>query len=109
MSGNRVHRMGDVNTGGGKIHSIPQGTVFANDLLVSVNGSRGTGHPPCPLPSIHCSNAWVTTSGRSTVFVHHIPVNCEHDADSCGHSRSGGSHTVFAADVNRGLAIIDST
>ena len=109
MTGKRVHRMGDVNTGGGKIHSIPQGTVFANHLLVSVNGSRGTGHPPCPLPSIHCSNAWVTAQGRSTVYANNISVNCEGDSDTCGHSRASGSPNVFAEDISYGMAIIDST
>ena len=100
MSGNRVHRMGDVNTGGGKIHSIPQGTVFANNLLVSVDGSIGTGHPPCPLPSIHCHNNWVTAQGRFTVYANNIRVNCEGDSDSCGHSRASGSPNVFAEDIN---------
>ena len=105
----RIHRMGDINSGKGHIHSIPQGSVFANDLLVSVDGSRGTGHPPCPLPSIHCANAWVTTQGRKTVFAQNISVNCEGDPDSCGHSRIMGSPNVFAEDISYGMAIIDST
>ena len=68
----QVHRMSDCNTGGGCITSIPQSTVFANNLLVCVNGSIGTSHPPCPKPSIHCAGNWVTTSGGPTVFAEGI-------------------------------------
>jgi hypothetical protein len=109
MSGRPVHRMGDINSGKGHIHSIPQGSVFANNLLVAVDGSRGTSHAPCPLPAIHCANAWVTTQGRKTVFAQNISINCESDSDSCGHVRIMGSPNVFAGDVNRDMAIIDST
>jgi len=109
MSGRPVHRMGDINSGRGAIHSIPQRNVFANDLLLAVDGSRGTSHAPCPLPPIHCANAWVTTMGRHTVYANNIPVNCEGDPDSCSHTRVMGSHNVYAGDINYGLAIIDST
>ena len=68
MSGRRVHRMNDSNSAGGSITTIPQGSVYANGLLVSVDGSIGTGHPPCPLPSIHCSSIWDTAEGRKTVY-----------------------------------------
>ena len=40
----KAQRNGDANTGGGVINSIPQSTVFVNSKLVSVNGSKGTGH-----------------------------------------------------------------
>ena len=89
------HRLTDCNTGGGCITSIPQSTVFANNLLVSVDGSIGTGHPPCPTPVIHCEGVWVTTSGGPTVFVQNIPVNKKGDPDSCGHVRASGSPDVF--------------
>ena len=42
----KVARMGDLNSGGGIILTIPQSTVFANGKLISVNGSRGSGHAP---------------------------------------------------------------
>lgn len=109
MSGRRVHRMKDSNSAGGSITTIPQGTVFANGLPVSVDGSIGTGHRPCPLPSIHCVNEWVTAQGRFTVYASNIRVNCEGDSDTCGHPRAMGSPNVFAGDVNSGMAIIDST
>ena len=90
-----IHRLGDANTAGGQIISIPQSTVFANNLLVCVDGSIGTSHPPCPLPAIHCAGAWVTTSGGPTVFAGNIPVNKIGDSDSCGHARAAGSPDVF--------------
>ena len=105
----RVHRMNDWNSAGGTITSIPQGTVYANNLLVAVDGSIGTGHPPCPIPSIHCHSNWDTAEGRNTVFAHNIPVNCEGDSDTCGHPRINGSPNVFADDTSYGFAIIDST
>ena len=91
-----IHRMGDCNDGGGCITGIPQGTVFTNTLLVSVNGSIGTGHPPCeePVP-IHCAGAWQTSNGSTTVYVNSIPVNFLGNGDTCGHSRIGGSGDVF--------------
>lgn len=109
MSGRPVHRMGDINSGGGAIHSIPQRSVHANHLVLAVDGSRGTSHFPCPYPPIHCANAWVTTMGRHTVYAENIPVNCEGDPDSCSHIRIKGSHNVFADDINFGIATIDST
>jgi hypothetical protein len=92
--------MGDINSGGGALTFIPQGSVYANDLLVAVDGSRGTAHPPCPDVVIHCANVWVTTQGRKTVFAHNISVNCEGDPDSCGHIRIMGSPNVFAEDIS---------
>ena len=109
MSGRPVHRMGDINSGGGALTFIPQGSVYANDLLVSVDGSRGTAHPPCPYVVIHCAGVWQTTMGRHTVYAHNISVNCEGDPDSCGHIRIMGSPNVFADDISYGIAIIDST
>jgi len=108
MSGRRVHRLNDSNTAGGSITTIPQGTVFANGLPVSVNGSRGTADASCPLTP-HCSGEWYTAQGRYTVYAQNIRVNCEGDSDSCGHSRASGSPNVFAEDISYGMAIIDST
>ncbi len=91
----QVHRLGDCNGAGGCITSIPQGSVFANGILVSVDGSIGTSHPPCHWAPIHCAGAWVTTSGGPTVFAEGIPVNKIGDSDSCGHARAAGSPNVF--------------
>tara|TARA_Y100000296_G_scaffold8510_1_gene10027 strand:- start:458 stop:739 length:282 start_codon:yes stop_codon:yes gene_type:complete len=87
----KVARMGDLNTGGGIIQTIPQSTVYANGKLISVNGSKGSGHAP----GIHALNAWDTANGSSTVFIEGIAVNDEGDADTCAHARTGGSSDVF--------------
>ena len=88
--GNKAHRMDDLNTGGGKITTIPQSTVFANSKVLAVNGSKGTGHGV----GIHAENAWDTANGSSTVNAGGTPVNSETDADTCLHTRTGGSGDV---------------
>lgn len=86
-----VHRLGDANDGGGVITSIPQGSVYANGKLVSVNGSIGTGHSPLPP---HTGGGWTTANGSSSVFIEGKPVNRDGDSDSCGHKRIAGSNSV---------------
>ncbi len=89
--GNKAHRMGDANTGGGTITTIPQSTVFANSKVLAVNGSKGTGHGI----GVHATNQWDTANGSSTVNAGGIPVNSEGDADTCvTHTRTGGSSNV---------------
>ena len=102
MTGRRVHRMGDPNSAGGRIDMIPQGSVWTNNLLTSVDSSRGTSHPCCPAPGchIHCYHVWQTANGRRTVYAENIPINCEGDSDTCGHPRAAGSPNVFAEDIN---------
>jgi uncharacterized Zn-binding protein involved in type VI secretion len=90
----KVHRFGDVNTAGGAIDGIPQTFVYENNLLICVDGSIGTGHPPCPIPAVHCAGNWITAGGASFVVINDIPVNREGDADTCGHARSGGSDFI---------------
>ena len=87
----KVARMDDLNTGGGIIQTIPQSTVYANSKLISVNGSKGSGHGV----GIHALNAWDTANGSSTVFIESIAVNDEEDEDTCTHPRTGGSSDVF--------------
>jgi len=86
-----AQRNGDANTAGGVINSIPQSTVFVNSKLVSVNGSKGTGHGI----GIHAANAWDTANGSSTVSAGGIAINRTGDADTCTHPRAGGSSDVF--------------
>ena len=88
--GNKAHRMNDLNTGSGAIDLIPQSTVFCNSKLLAVNGSKGTGHGV----GIHAENAWDTANGSSTVKAGGIPVNRYGDADTCTHTRTGGSSNV---------------
>ena len=87
-----AQRNGDSNDGGGVINSIPQSTVFVNSKLVSVNGSTGTGHPVGPP---HSAGTWKTANGSSTVFAGGIAINRTGDADTCTHTRAGGSDDVF--------------
>ena len=86
-----AQRNGDANSAGGVINSIPQSTVFVNSKLVSVNGSKGTGHGV----GIHAANAWDTANGSSTVSAGGIAINRTGDADTCAHTRTGGSSDVF--------------
>ena len=90
-SGSKAHRMGDANTGGGEITSIPQTTVFCNGKLLAVDGSIGTTHPA---GIFHAATVWKTANGSSTVNAGGIPVNSETDADTCLHTRTGGSDNV---------------
>lgn len=87
----KVHRVGDSNDGGGIISSSLQSTVFANNLLVSVDGSPVTPHIPFEPPHV----GTITANGSSTVFINGIRVNRLGDADSCGHTRIDGSPDVY--------------
>ena len=89
--GEKAQRMTDANTGGGTISSVPQSTVFANSKLLSVNGSSVTTHGTDP--AVH--SGATTANGSSTVFAGGTAVNRTGDADSCGHTRAGGSSDVY--------------
>ncbi len=84
-----IERLGDPNTGGGTVKVIPQNTVFANNLLVSVNGSTVSKHGK------NRHKAPSTANGSKNVFVNNIAINRVGDSDTCGHSRAGGSRNVF--------------
>jgi len=86
-----VQRNGDANTGGGAISSTAQSTVFANDKLISVNGSTVTTHGIYP----NVQAGVTTANGSSTVFAGGIASNRTGDADSGTHTRTGGSGDVF--------------
>lgn len=89
---NPVQRKSDSNSGGGSITTTDgNSTVYANNLLVSVNGSIGTGHGR----GSHAGGAWQTTSGSGRVFAHGVEVNFTGNPDTCGHDRIGGSGDVF--------------
>ena len=85
-----AQRNTDANTGGGTISSVPQSTVYANSKLLSVNGSSVTTHGTDP--AVHSSAT--TANGSSTVFAGGTAVNRTGDADSCTHTRAGGSSDV---------------
>jgi len=107
---NQAHRLDDLNEAGGALNDIPQGTVFTNDKLQSIDGSKGTAHPPCPNPGIHCAGAWVTDNGSSDTFVHDIAANFKGNPDTCTHKRDAGSPNVFinqGGNTIQGLPILD--
>ena len=89
--GENAQRFGDANTGGGTISSVPQSTVFVNGKLLSVDGSSVTTHGTDP--AVH--SGATTANGSSTVFAGGIAINRTGDADSCTHTRTGGSSDVF--------------
>ncbi len=86
-----VHRIGDLNNAGGAITGVAQSTVSVNGILASVDGSDVSPHITFVVPHV----GTITASGSSTVSIEGIPVNRQGDADSCGHSRAGGSPNVF--------------
>jgi uncharacterized Zn-binding protein involved in type VI secretion len=84
-----AHRLDDPDEAGASITSIPQGTVFINNQLASIDGSDVAGHAP----GVHSSPQ--TANGSPTVFITNIPANRQGDADTCGHPRAEGSPDVF--------------
>jgi uncharacterized Zn-binding protein involved in type VI secretion len=78
-----VHRLGDINEQDGEITEIPQGSVFVNNILVSIDGSKVEGGPE------------TTANGSPTVFIAGIPVNRQGDEDESGTPRAEGSPNVF--------------
>ncbi len=89
---NQVHRKGDSNVVGGSITTVNQSSVYVNNKLASVDGSRGTSH--IPFTQIHLVDQWVTANGNPTVRINSIPVNRQGHSDSCGHARAAGSPNV---------------
>lgn len=86
----QVHRQFDTNTAGAEITEVIQSSVYVNNLLASVDGSRvqghGSGRHSRPL----------TANGSNNVFIENIPVNRQGDDDTCGHARNTGSSDVYA-------------
>jgi hypothetical protein len=110
--GGPVVRETDPNSGGGEVLDIEQSTVFANDLLVSIDDSTGNTHPPGPLDPFHIEGIWVTECGAPDVTAEDVPVNHVHFPDSCGHDRTEGSDDVHIhpplGDIV-GIPIIDTS
>jgi len=102
----RTERFQDPNTAGGYVVSIPQGTVYVNGLLASVDGSLVSPDAECHDNNVHCSPD--TANGGPTVFVEGIPLNKAGDLDTCGHPRDAGSPDVFNDSFQGAGALIDS-
>lgn len=91
-----VQRVGDANGAGGVITSGVS-SVRVNGRPIAVVGKKVTPHPCCGkrgCPPVHCSAT--TSGGIGSVRAGGSPVIVAGDADTCGHSRSGGSGDVRA-------------
>jgi hypothetical protein len=89
-----VQRIGDVNDyGAPTTNGDGNSTVYANNILVNVNGSAVATHMP-----YNAHSGIVTANGSSNVFAHNVSVNFTDNPDSCGHVRVGGSSNVFVGD-----------
>lgn len=93
MPGAARNNVDDVN--GGLQRHGPQSTVYVEGKLWCVIGWKGDSHPPCPDPSIHCSDQWTMIEGSPNVYVESIKVCRAGDKADCGHATTGSS-TVFA-------------
>jgi uncharacterized Zn-binding protein involved in type VI secretion len=86
----QVHRLTDPNDDDAPVIQTVQSTVYANNLLIAVDGSPVEGHG-----SGEHSDP-VTANGSNNVYIENIPVNRRGDEDSCGHARAEGSPDVYA-------------
>lgn len=86
-----VHRVGDVNAGGGAILVTPARKTFVEGPLVAVTGSMGSGHGKPP----HSAFAWISVGTNSKIMVEGIPIVAMSDPDTCGHPRVGGARKTF--------------
>lgn len=85
---------GDTNDGGGIITDTYQNRVFFFGKPVALEGSTGTGHPPCPLVPDHCEGVWRTVASHSNVMFLGRKINVTGDVDTCGHARLSGQNKV---------------
>jgi uncharacterized Zn-binding protein involved in type VI secretion len=89
--GKPLSRIGDINSGGGKIIRGSK-TVFANNRPVGLHVSKITPHPA---GGPH--KASVTLTGSPTVFAEGVPVLRVGSSTTCGHPIIQGSPTVFVS------------
>lgn len=89
-----VQRQGDANDAGG-VASGGVSSVRVNGRPIMVTGQSVSPHPCCGqkrCPPIHCSAT--TAGGSSSVKAGGIAIVVTGNADTCGHSRAGGSTDV---------------
>jgi uncharacterized Zn-binding protein involved in type VI secretion len=90
--GQPAQRKTDANNIGAQIAGVTDNKVFANGLLLSTDGSSVQDHLPVNSVNTHINVS--TANGSSTVKSGGVSVNRTGDADSCGHTRAGGSSNV---------------
>jgi|TARA_R110000868_G_scaffold411076_1_gene701719 uncharacterized Zn-binding protein involved in type VI secretion len=88
-----VQRKGDSNSAGGVAKS-GVATVRVNGKPVVVNGTGVSAHAPWKRRAHPPHAAASTKGGSATVRAGGIPINTTGNADTCGHSRVGGSPNV---------------
>lgn len=88
-----IHRLNDPDDDGVPIAAIPQSTVFANNMPVSVDGSIVAYYWEGDYSDSH--SATETNNGSTNVFIEYIPVNRSGDEDTSGNPRAQGSSDVF--------------
>lgn len=87
--GRPIHRLGDLNAGGGAVIFAKAVTVVAGGAPVATTGDAVSPHgdPPHSSP--------VTGMGSPTVLAQGVPVNRTGDIDTCGHPRATGYPPVL--------------
>jgi len=90
-----AQRDGDSNTAGG----VAQGgvtSVKVNGIPVMIPGQSVTAHPPYPKKgrNEHNNGAQATAGGVGSVRAGGKPIIVTGNADTCGHTRQGGSPDV---------------
>ena len=93
-----VQRKGDQNDGTGEATG-GVASVRVNNLPIMIPGEPVTAHPPYGRKgrkTIHNDGSQKTAGGVATVRAGGKPVVVTGNADTCGHSRAGGSPNVFA-------------
>lgn len=84
----QLSRIGDTNQAKGAIINGAS-TVFANGILLGLQGSTLTSHGKGPHRSA------TVTNGSPTVYADGRPVARVTSGNSCGHSMAQGSPDVF--------------
>ena len=90
--GEPAQRKDDLNNLGAAIAGVTDNKVKVNGKLLSTDGSSVQDHLLVNNVNIHVNTR--TANGSSTVKSGGVPVNRTGDADSCGHTRIGGSSNV---------------
>lgn len=91
-----IHRLGDYNSYGAPIISVNQNSVYVDNLLISVDGSKVQDHIPSMSGFVHKNVT--TTNGSNKLFIENKRVNRLNDPDSCGHVRISGSPNLYIGD-----------
>lgn len=90
-----VQRDGDANTGGG-VAQGGESSVRVNGSPVMIPDQSVTPHPPYPRKgrNEHNNGSQKTAGGVGSVRAGGNPIVVDGDADTCGHTRTGGSGDV---------------